>query len=88
MPKMVKGWFAELGPEDLPERIAWAFLDGDLYESTRDCLKLVWSKMTKGGVVVVHDYNNAALPGVAKAVKEVLGDGEVEFFESMAILRK
>ena len=88
VPKMVKGWFAELRSGDLPEKIAFAFLDGDLYESTKDCLRLVWPKMARGGVVALHDYNNAALPGVAKAVGEFFGDGKVEVFESMAILRK
>ena len=33
-------------------------------------LKLVENKVSKGGVVIVHDYNNTALPGVAKAVDE------------------
>ena len=72
VPVIVKGWFSELAPSDLPEKIAFAFLDGDFYESIRDSLKLVLPRMVEGGVLVVHDYDNPALPGVKKAVDEVL----------------
>ena len=79
VPVIKKGWFAELGAEDLPERIAFAFLDGDFYESIRDSLKLVESRMVEGGVLVVHDYSNPALPGVKKAVDEWKTCGKVGF---------
>lgn len=70
VPVIKKGWFADLTEADLPERIAFAFLDGDFYESIRDSLRLVVPRMALGGVVVVHDYSNPALPGVRKAVDE------------------
>lgn len=87
VPRMVKRWFSELGPEDLPERIAFSFLDGDFYESTRDCLRLVGPKMVSGGAIVVHDFRNPALPGVEKAVLERFSEEEVEIFESMGIIK-
>lgn len=86
VPKIVKGWFNELMSEDLPERIAFAFLDGDLYESIRDCLQLVGPKMASGGMILVHDYQNPKLPGVTKAVED-WGGGEVARFESLAIMK-
>lgn len=70
VPVIKKSWFADLTENDLPERIAFAFLDGDFYESIRDSLRLVGPKMSEGGVIVVHDYTNPALPGVKKAVDE------------------
>ena len=70
VPVIKKAWFRDLTPEDVPERIAFAFLDGDFYESIRDSLRLVVPRMSEGGVIVVHDYNNLALPGVRKAVDE------------------
>lgn len=70
VPVIKKAWFADLVPSDLPERIAFAFLDGDFYESIRDSLRLVDSKMVEGGVLIIHDYTNSALPGVKKAVDE------------------
>ena len=65
-----KGWFSELTDKDLPEKIAFAFLDGDFYESIRDSLRLVAPRMAEGGIIVVHDYTNPALPGVKRAVEE------------------
>ncbi|MBR2994455.1 class I SAM-dependent methyltransferase [Candidatus Saccharibacteria bacterium] len=70
VPVIKKGWFSELLTDDLPSEIAFAFLDGDFYESIKNSLKLVVPKMSKGGILVVHDYNNPALPGVKKAVDE------------------
>lgn len=70
VPVIKKGWFAELTSADLPLEISFAFLDGDFYESIRDSLRLVTPRMVKGGAIFVHDYDNPALPGVAKAVDE------------------
>lgn len=84
VPVIKKAWFADLTEADLPEKVSLAFLDGDLYESIRDCLKLVVPKMAQGGVILVHDYQNPALPGVRKAVEEVFP--EVEVVESLAVI--
>ncbi len=70
VPVIKKAWFADLTPDDLPREIAFAFLDGDFYESIRDSLRLVGPLMNSGGAIVVHDYTNPALPGVKKAVDE------------------
>ncbi len=70
VPIIKKAWFADLTETDLPEKIAFAFLDGDFYDSVKDSLKLIIPKMVLGGVIIVHDYNNPALPGVRKAVDE------------------
>ena len=44
LPVMHKGWFGDLKPSDVPDKIAFAFLDGDFYESIRDSLKLIENK--------------------------------------------
>lgn len=67
-----KGWFGGLSSRDVPEKIAFAFLDGDFYESIRDSLRLVLPRMQTGGTIVVDDYAREALPGAAKAVHELL----------------
>ena len=58
--------------EDLPIQIAFAFIDGDFYQSIKVSLSIVERRMMPGGIIVIHDYNNPALPGVAKAVDEWL----------------
>ena len=79
VPVIKKAWFSELVENDLPEQIAFAFLDGDFYESIKDSIKLVAPKMSDGGVMVVHDYTNPALPGVKRAVDEWMQKGTPQF---------
>ena len=68
VPKIKKAFFEDLEPADLPEKIAFAFLDGDLYGSIKTSLDLVLPRLVSGAVLLVHDYNNPSLPGVARAV--------------------
>ena len=88
LPQIKKAWFSELGAEDLPSEIALAFLDGDFYESIKESLNLVADKMSKNGIIMVHDYHNPALPGVKKAVDEWLSgkNQKVQFFHSIIII--
>ena len=73
MPPVIhKGWFGKLGAAEVPKQIAFAFLDGDFYESIKDSLMLVLPRMSPGGTIIVDDYAREALPGVAKAVHELL----------------
>jgi O-methyltransferase len=72
MPVIKKGWFSALTEADVPERIAFAFLDGDYYHSVRDPLSLIWPRLAPGAIIVVDDYANEALPGAARAVDEWL----------------
>lgn len=67
-----KAWFSDLTEADLPSEIAFAFVDGDFYASQKVALSLVISRLTKGGVVICHDYNNPDLPGASQAVDEFL----------------
>ncbi len=67
-----KAWFNELTEHDLPHQIAFAFCDGDLYESIKVSLQLVQPRLAERGVIIVHDYNNPELPGSARAVDEFL----------------
>lgn len=88
VPVIKKAWFSDLTEADLPEKISFAFLDGDFYESIRDSLKLVESKMGDGGIVIVHDYANPQLPGAAKAVDEWLAKRRLKtyMYKSMIIM--
>ena len=89
VPVIKKAWFADLKEADMPREIAFAFLDGDFYESIMDSLKLVGPRMVTGGVILVHDYANPALPGVKKAVDEwLLGEARGEITEECESLVK
>lgn len=72
LPTIHKSWFNNLEDSNIPENIAFAFLDGDYYDSIQTCLKLIDKKLSKNSVVIVDDYQNEALPGARKAVDEWL----------------
>lgn len=88
VPVIKKAWFSDLIVDDLPGKISFAFLDGDLYESIKDSLRLVENRMVPGGVIVVHDHNNPALPGVARAVDEWMQGQNLltQIYQSMMII--
>jgi len=90
LPIIHKAWFDELTDTDLPSSIAFAFLDGDYYESILVPLRLIWPKLTQGAVIIVDDYHNQALPGAAKAVNEWLLIHKLQIHKvqtSLAIIR-
>ena len=72
VPRIKKAWFSELTVNDVPAKVAFAFLDGDYYQSIVDPLKLLEGRLTPGATIIVDDYGNAALPGAARAVDEWL----------------
>jgi O-methyltransferase len=63
------GWFQNTLPRDVSQLfargIALLRLDGDLYESTKVCLRYLHPLVPEGGYVIVDDY---ALTGCQKAV--------------------
>lgn len=88
-PVMHKAWFSDLTEADMPAQIAFAFLDGDFYESIRDSLRLVWPQLTSGAIVVIDDYQSEALPGTKRAVDEWLlaHPARLQVVASLAIVR-
>ncbi|MBQ6355240.1 class I SAM-dependent methyltransferase [Candidatus Saccharibacteria bacterium] len=91
LPIIKKAFFEDLQPTDLPEKIAFAFLDGDLYASIKISLKLTIPRLAENGIIIVHDYNNPELPGSAKAVDEFLSTHrnlKLEVRETLAIIRQ
>lgn len=69
-PIVHKGWFNELSEQDVPAEIAFAFLDGDFYDSILDSLKLVWPRLHSGATLLIDDYQRPELPGVERAVRD------------------
>lgn len=69
-PRVHKGWFGDLAAHDLPDTIAFAFLDGDFYGSILTSLQLVWPRMQAGGSILIDDYQRETLPGVERATHD------------------
>lgn len=69
------GWFKDTIPDAQIEQIAILRLDGDLYESTKVCLKYLYPKLSANGFCIIDDY---ALSGCRMAVREYLGKNQLE----------
>ena len=54
--EFIKGWFSDALPR-LAEPVAVAFIDVDLAESTRTCLRYIYPRLVPGGVFLSHDGN-------------------------------
>lgn len=80
-PIMHAGWFEDTLPSQLPDAVAFAYLDGDLYSSTKTSLAECVPRLSPGGVLILDDYADPAanpqafvkLPGVKLACDEFFG---------------
>jgi O-methyltransferase len=64
-----KGWFKDIPDYRIPDKIAFAFLDGDFYDSIFDSLTKIYNKVSDGGYILFHDYERNDLPGVKAAIE-------------------
>ncbi|MDR0887300.1 MAG: TylF/MycF family methyltransferase [Candidatus Nomurabacteria bacterium] len=71
-PVIKKAWFSDLKPEDLPNEICFALLDGDFYDSIKTSLELIENNLTKNATIIIDDFANPALPGARQATEEWL----------------
>jgi O-methyltransferase len=74
LPEIHSGWFKDIPDNEYPDKISFAFLDGDFYSSIMDSLNKIYHKMTKGGVIIIDDCGWNVLPGCKKAVEDFLQD--------------
>lgn len=63
-----KGYFPETA-QGLEAQFAFVSLDADLYEPTLNGLRWFYPRMVPGGVILLHDYQNARFSGVQAAVE-------------------
>jgi hypothetical protein len=74
LPVINKGFFGDIADDKYPEKICFAFFDGDFYSSIMDSFKKCYNKMVSGGIILIHDYEYAPFPGVKKACDDFLAD--------------
>jgi O-methyltransferase len=86
LPHVHKGWFADTLPGTLPASIAFALIDGDLYESTKTALENVYPRLVPGAICMFNIYYDGSVyepdsrwvkyrsPGVKKATDEFFAD--------------
>jgi len=91
-PTVLKGWFKDIPDDKLPKKIAFAFFDGDFYDSIMDSFEKVYNRMSVGGFICIHDYEYPPLPGVKKACDDFLKgkpeEGTIVMVDCIGIMRK
>ena len=66
----IKGWFDDTVPNHQHDQISVLRLDGDWYDSTMVCLKHLYPKVVKDGIIIIDDYYT--WDGCSKAVHDYL----------------
>lgn len=74
LPIIHEGWIENTLPGELPEQIAFAYIDVDFYKPTLHALRSIYPRLSKGAVVIIDDYIHPRIPGVRKAVDEFMKD--------------
>lgn len=83
-----KGIFPETTKGLESETFAFVYLDADLYKSTLEGLKFFYPRISKGGYLLIHDYNNPqeSNAGVMRAVNEFMTDKKEKILEIPDVL--
>lgn len=67
-----KGIFPETGEPVKDKKFSLVHLDVDFYKGTKDSLAFFYPRMSQGGIIISHDYNQFA--GVRQAFNEFFMD--------------
>jgi len=67
-PQIKKFPYAGIPGNELPNLIAFAVLDGALYNNIESMLHKVYPRLAMGGKIIVHDFGWEGYPGIQKAI--------------------
>lgn len=71
---LYKGLFPETAQAINGRNVSLLHLDVDIYKSTFDALHFFYPLMSRGAIIISHDYNSKSCPGVKKAFDEFFKD--------------
>lgn len=75
------GYFPEsIQDSDKQESFAFVSIDADLYKPIYDGLQFFYPRLSKGGYIFLHDYNNKDYPGVKEAVRKYCREEGINCF--------
>jgi O-methyltransferase len=73
-----KGYFPE-SAEGVEDTFALVSLDTDLYEPIYNGLVFFYARLSKGGYILIHDFNNDHYKGVRDAVMKFCGENNIGY---------
>ena len=74
LPMIHEGWIEDTMPDELPDQIAFAYVDVDFYKPTLHALGSIYPRLAPGSVVIIDDYIHPQILGAKKAVDEFMKD--------------
>jgi O-methyltransferase len=88
-----KGIFPDSAVELAKADIGFSFvhLDADIYLSTRAGLEFFYPRVTKGGMILSHDYRSLGCPGVKQAFDEFFSNKQepvIELWKTQCLVVK
>ena len=75
-----RGVFPESAQGCTEERFAFVSIDADLYNPIYEGLKFFYPRLSTGGYIFVHDYNNSQYRGAKQAVRTFCTEERIPFF--------
>ena len=81
--KTFQGSFEKTLPELVNEKFSLGLVDCDIYESALVCLKYIWPRMTKGGIMVFDDYNTQKDWALKKAVDDFSSENNLTLYQDV-----
>ena len=58
--------------------VSLAHLDMNLYEPTKDCLRLLKEHVTRGSIIIIDELSHSKFPGQTIALDEIFGKNKVK----------
>ena len=75
-----KGSFPQTTEGLEEERFAFVSVDADLYQPIYEGLKFFYPRLSRGGAIFIHDFNNVEYKGAAQAVREYCAKEGISYF--------
>jgi hypothetical protein len=80
--EVFKGFFPNEKPNNFDKKqFCFVHLDVDTFLSTLNSLKAIYNQVVKGGVILIHDYQNENAIGVKKAVDIFISEKNIQISE-------
>ena len=88
----VRGFFPE-SAKNVNDQFVFVSLDADLFDPIYSGLKFFYPKLTNGGYIFVHDFNNDGYKGAREAVEQFCKEQNINFvpipdFNGSAVITK
>lgn len=74
-----KGYFPKT-TVDLEDEFAFVSIDADLFQPVYEGLKYFFPRLSKGGYIFIHDFNNRNYLGAKEAVKKYCKENDLSYF--------